>query len=84
MRDRTTELLIILEGDKWCIPSLDLISQSTPATQSEFLVEGFDTSVTEEIIEFTQGIEEIICSLRRVIEDNDLIEELFREWLESV
>ena len=55
------------------------LSQSATPTQTEFLAEEFETSVTEETTtQLTGEIEEIVRSLRRAIEDDDLIEELLR------
>ena len=55
------------------------MSQSTTPTQSEFVAEEFDTSVTEKTItELAQEIEDSVRSLWRAIDDDDLIEELLR------
>jgi hypothetical protein len=56
-----------------------LMSQSATPTQSEFVAEEFETSVTEETTtQLAQKIEEIVRSLRRAIDDDDVIEELLR------
>ncbi len=50
------------------------MSQSATPTQSEFVAEEFDTSVTEETTtQLAQEIEAIVRSLRRAIDDDDLI-----------
>lgn len=55
------------------------LSQSATPTQTGFIAEEFEISVTEETTtQLTGEIEEIARSLRRAIEDNDLIEELLR------
>lgn len=55
------------------------MSQSATPTQSEFVAEEFDTSVTEETTtQLAQEIEAIVRSLRRAIDDDDLIEDLLR------
>lgn len=57
----------------------DLMSQSATPTQSEFAAEEFDTSATEETTtQLAQEIEAIVRSLRRAMDDDDLIEELLR------
>ena len=55
------------------------MSQSTTPTQSEFVAEEFDTSVTEETTtQLAQEIEAIVCSLRRAIDGDDVIEDPLR------
>ena len=55
------------------------MSQSATPTQSEFVAEEFETSVTEETTtQLAQEIEEIVRSLRRAIDNDDLIEDLLR------
>lgn len=51
---------------------------ATP-TQREFVTEEFKTSITKETTtQLASEIEEIVRSLRRVIDDDDLTEELLR------
>lgn len=61
------------------------MSQSTTATQAEFVAEEFETSITTETTEqLAREIEEIVRSLRRAINDDDLIEELLRAGVREV
>ena len=53
------------------------MSQFATPTQREFVAEEFETSVTEETTtQLAQEIEEIVRSLRRAIDDDDVIEDL--------
>lgn len=61
------------------------MSYSTILTRPEFLAEECETGVTEETMTQPAGeLKEIVRSLQYVIDDDDLIEELLCNWLESV
>lgn len=55
------------------------MSQSATPTQSEFVAEEFETSVTEKTTtQLAKEIEAIVPLLRQAVNDDDLIEEVLR------
>lgn len=84
MRDRGIEPLIIHERDKRSITPIQ-IDVLLYYPDSKFLAEECETGMTEEtMMQLAGELKEIVRSLQYAIGDNDLIEELPCNRLESV